>query len=261
MREIFSRLSGDDRKGLMVAALGVVILAALAVTVVRVINAPENDYDRKTLCNTSLPRPLHHVFIIDVSDALSDYQKHFLRTHISGVLEQAAVNDRFTLFVLDEKYHGLSESVVDICKPETADAVSALTANRAFVERLYLERFEQPLDRAIAEVVAAGDQEVSPIYEALSDVVALDRLDGRAQEVHLTIVSDMIQNSRAGSVFSSGSAAIDNLPLINLRRARTTVLWLDREKYRQYQTTELQRSWQDYLASVSRFEQIERVRN
>ncbi|WP_237055000.1 hypothetical protein [Microbulbifer sediminum] len=261
MKEILGRLSGDDKKGLLVAALGVMILVALAMVVVRVTSSPENDYNRQTLCNKNLSRSTHHVFIVDVSDALSDYQKRFLRRHISGVLERAQINDRFTLFVLDEKYQGLSESVVDVCKPESADAISALTANRTFVERLYLERFERPLEQAIAAVVSAGDQDMSPIYEALSDVAALDRLDGHAQEVQLTIVSDMIQHSRAGSVFSSGSAAIDNLPLINLRRARTTVLWLDREKYRQYQTSELQRSWQDYLASVSRFEQIERVRD
>ncbi|SDJ86005.1 hypothetical protein SAMN05216212_0979 [Microbulbifer yueqingensis] len=253
-------LSGEDRKGIAIFLASLAVLATLVAIAVSTLNAPENNYDRATLCNENLPRHAHKVFVIDVSDALSGYQKRFLRRYIATELQQAGTNDRFSLYVLDEKFRGLSDPVVDVCKPKTGEDVSLLTSNRAFVDRLYADRFEKPLERALASVVMGGEQEISPIYEALSDLVALRRLDGEAQEVHLTIVSDMIQNSTAGSVFNSGPSAITGLPPINLRRARTSVLWLDREKYRQYQTSELERSWEEYLASVSDFSDIERVR-
>ncbi|WP_105103649.1 hypothetical protein [Microbulbifer pacificus] len=242
-------------------AFSLAILIVLVIFALEVVRAPERDYDRVTLCNPSLPRFAQHIVVIDASDTLSAHQAHFLKTHLAGLLESAAVNDRFSIFVLDDHYNGLSEPVVDLCKPSTGSDVSALTANREFVHALYRERFEQPLDRAIATAVGAGEQPVSPIYEALSDVAALNHFDPAAENIHLTIVSDMIQNSRAGSVFKLGSAAIDRLPLIDLRRARTRVYWLDREKYQRYQTAELQASWQDYLGSVSRLEAIQRVRN
>jgi len=261
MRRYRRGLSGEDRKGIVIFAAGAAVLIALLCFVLWVIRSPEKQYDRVTLCNESLPRHAQHLLIIDVSDTLSAHQQHFLRRHISGLLEAAQVNDRFSIFVLDEHYNGLSDPVVDLCKPRSAGEVSGLTANRTFVENLYREHFEQPLEAAIARAVNSGEQPVSPIYEALSDVAALNRIDPRAEDVSLTLVSDMIQNSRAGSVFSSGAAAIEKLPPIDLRRARTTVYWLDREKYRKYQTAELQSSWQDYLASVSRFEQIEKVRD
>ena len=261
MKHSFDRMSGEDRKGILVVIAGVVVLAALVVIAVKTMTSPENDYDRLSLCNESLPRDTHNLLIIDVSDTLSDYQKRFLRCHISGLLASSRTNDRFTIFVLDETYNGLSDPVVDVCQPKSAGDVDMLTANRAFVEKLYQDRFERPLESAIAAVVSAGNQDVSPIYEALSDVAALNRIDRRAREVNVTIISDMIQNSKAASVFKRGSAAIDNLPTIDLGRARTRVYWLDRDKYQRYQTTELARSWEDYLASVSRFEQIQRVRN
>lgn len=261
MRRSRNRFSPEDRRGLMLFAAGIAVLAALAAVVLQKIHSPENDYDRQTLCNESLPRQVHNLFIIDVSDAMSAHQKKFLSRHIARLLEASTVNDRFTIFVLDERYSGLSEPVVDLCKPRSAEDVSSLTANRLFVENLYEKRFESPLRGAIADTVSASDQPISPIYEALSDVAALKRIDPRAQEVNLTLVSDMIQNSRAGSVFSSGPEAIEKLPMIDLRRARTRVLWLNREKYSQYQTPELASSWEDYLASVSRFDQIEKVRN
>ncbi|WP_323845160.1 hypothetical protein [Microbulbifer magnicolonia] len=245
----------------MIFAFGAAILIALAAFVLKVINSPEKDYDRVTLCNESLPRYSHHLLIIDVSDALSAHQEHFLRTHISDLLQSARVNDRFSIFVLDERYNGLSDPVIDLCKPNSADDVDMLTSNRVFVEQLYRDRFERPLERTIASVVASGEQKQSPIFEALSDIAALRRIDQRAGDISLTIVSDMIQNSRAGSVFSAGAEAIDNLPMIDLRRVKTKVFWLDREKYKRFQTSDLASSWEDYLASVSRFEQIERVRN
>lgn len=256
-----NRLSKEDRKGLAVIAVSFAILAALGAFALKVVRAPERDFDRVTLCNPSLPRFAQHIVVIDASDTLSAHQAHFLKTHLAALLESAAVNDRFSIFVLDDHYSGLSEPVVDLCKPSAGSDVSALTANQQFVEALYRERFEQPLDRAIATAVGGSEQPVSPIYEALSDVAALNHFDPAAENVHLTIVSDMIQNSRAGSVFKLGSAAIDRLPLIDLRRARTRVYWLDREKYQRYQTAELQASWQDYLGSVSRLETIQRVRN
>ena len=255
------RLTREDRRGIAVFSLCAVALAALGLFALEVVRAPERDYDRVTLCNPSLPRFSQHIVVIDASDTLSPHQTHFLDTHLSGLLEAAAVNDRFSIFVLDDHYNGLSEPVVDLCKPHSGEDVSALTANQQFVQALYRERFEQPLDHAIEKAVSGGEQPVSPIYEALSDVAALNHFDPAAENVHLTIVSDMIQNSRAGSVFKRGSAAIDQLPPIDLRRARTRVLWLDREKYQRYQTAELEASWQDYLGSVSRLEQIQRVRD
>ncbi|MCK7598235.1 hypothetical protein M0G74_13210 [Microbulbifer sp. CAU 1566] len=254
-------LSAEDKKGVVLFACGCLILLALGAFALQVIRSPERDYDKVTLCNPSLPRFAQHLVVIDASDTLSVHQAHFLKTYLADLLDAAAVNDRFSIFVLDDHYNGLSEPVVDLCKPHSGKDVSALTANQQFVQALYRERFERPLDSAIAQAVSAGEQPVSPIYEALSDVAALNHFDPSAENVHLTIVSDMIQNSRAGSVFKRGSAAIDQLPLIDLRRATTRVYWLDREKYQRYQTAELQASWQDYLGSVSRLEQIQRVRN
>ncbi len=255
------RMSREDRRGVAVFSLCVLALAGLGFFALDVVRAPERDYDKVTLCNPSLPRFSQHIVVIDASDTLSPHQTHFLDTHLSDLLASAAVNDRFSIFVLDDHYNGLSNPVVDLCKPHSGEDVSALTANQQFVQTLYRERFEQPLDQAISRAVSGGEQPVSPIYEALSDVAALNHFDPAAENVHLTIVSDMIQNSRAGSVFKRGSAAIDQLPLIDLRRARTRVFWLDREKYQRYQTAELQASWQDYLGSVSRLEQIQRVRD
>lgn len=254
-------LSREDRKGILVFIAGVVVLAALLAIAVKTITSPDNDYDRVTLCNESIRRYAHNLLIIDVSDTLSEYQERFLRSHISGLLESSQINDRFTIFALDEKYNGLSDPVVDVCQPQSAGDADMLTSNRAFIEKLYRDRFASPLESAITSVVSAGDQDISPIYEALADIAALNRIDRHAEEVNVTIISDMIQNSKTASVFSSGSEAIESLPSIDLNRARTTVFWLDRDKYRQYQTTALVRSWEDYLASVSRFEQIQRVRN
>ncbi len=254
-------ISTEDKKGIAIFGSGVAILIALGVFVLQVVRSPEKDYDRVTLCNEHLPRAAHHLMIVDVSDALSAHQAHFLKTHISGLLQGAEVNDRFSIFVLDEHYSGLSEPVIELCKPPSADDADMLTSNRVFIERLYTERFATPLERAIATVVAGGEQKESPIFEAISDVAALRRIDPKAADVQLTIVSDMIQNSSAGSVFNTGSKAIENLPLVNLRGVRTRVLWLDREKYRRFQTEELASSWENYLASVSQFERIERVRN
>ncbi|SDZ94997.1 hypothetical protein [Microbulbifer marinus] len=261
MRVSRGGMSAEDKKGVAIFALGLALLCALAVFIFVVINSPDKDYDKVTLCNEHTPRYVHHLLVIDVSDALSPHQEQFLRTHISGLLQNARVNDRFSIFVLDEKYNGLSDPVIDLCKPKSADQADMLTSNRNFVERLYRQRFEAPLENAIASVVAAGEQKRSPIFEALSDIAALRRIDPRAEDIQLTIVSDMIQNSRAGSVFNAGAEAIDGLPPIDLRRARTRVFWLDREKYKRYQTVDLASSWEDYLASVSRFEQIERIRN
>ncbi|MBN8430881.1 hypothetical protein JF535_08445 [Microbulbifer salipaludis] len=254
-------MTREDRRGIVVFSGCLVILAALGAFTLSVVQAPERDYDRVTLCNPNLPRFAQHIVVIDASDTLSPHQTHFLDTHLSSLLAAAAVNDRFSIFVLDDHYNGLSKPVVDLCKPNSGKDVSALTANQQFIQALYQERFEQPLGKAIEKAVSGGEQPVSPIYEALSDVAALNHFDPAAENVHLTIVSDMIQNSRAGSVFKRGSAAIDQLPLIDLRRARTRVFWLDRAKYQRYQTAELEASWQDYLGSVSRLEQIQRVRD
>ncbi|WGL17556.1 hypothetical protein PVT68_04505 [Microbulbifer bruguierae] len=256
-----SRFSIEDRKGLALFGTGLAILLALGLFAWHTVRAPERDYDRVTLCNPNLPRFAHHLVVIDASDSFSAHQAHFLKTHLSSLLESAAVNDRFSIFVLDDHYNGLSEPVIDLCKPPSQSDVSSLTANRQFVQALYRQRFEEPLDIAIAKAVSGGEQPVSPIFEALSDVAALNHIDPAAENIHLTIVSDMIQNSSSGSVFKRGSTAIDQLPMIDLSRATTKVLWLKRKKYSQYQTTKLESSWEDYLNSISRSAEIVKVRD
>ena len=261
MKDYYDSLSDSDKKGVKLFGVGASLLIALIAAYAVIAASPERKYDPDTLCNAELPRAVHEMFIVDISDSLSTHQRNFVSTYIGEKLASASVNDRFSIYVLDETSRGLSEPLIDLCKPKSASDVNALTSNKQFVERTYQEKFYKPLQASIERVVEANELSISPIYEALSDVVALKKYDGQASKVEVTLLSDMLQHSESGSVYRSGANAVDGLPTINLRDLELTVFWLDRPEGSKYQTAALAKSWATYLDKVANFQKIERVRN
>ena len=261
MRDAWNGLSDKDKNGVKLFGVAGLIFVSLATFYGLAASSPENKYDPVTLCNSELPRAEHSLFLVDISDSLSVHQRDFVTTYFGSVLDKAAVNDRFSIYILDERSRGLSDPIIDLCKPRSADDVNALTANKRFVEKIYSEKFYQPLQQSIEKVVEANELKISPIYESISDIASLGRGDDKAEKVKLILVSDMLQHSQAGSVYSAGAAAVEKLPSVNLQDIEVKVFWLDRPEASRIQTAALASSWASYLDKISEFDRIERVRH
>ncbi|GAA5189540.1 hypothetical protein [Ferrimonas gelatinilytica] len=253
-------LTTKDKQGVVIIIITSIVLIILLAFYVKAISSPERAFDKVTMCNDKMHRQNHNVIVIDVSDPLSPHQKRYLPAKVLDIVDDAARNDRFTVFVLDKSVTGLSKPIADVCKPKSPDDVNILTENERFLTKNFQEKFLFPMNEAIAELVEGKDMEVSPIYESISDLKSLNILDKSADKRTVFIISDMLQNTPFASVYSKGEKAIDDLPKFSLESTDVYVFWLDRDQDKKYQTKGLAESWAKYLDAVANLREIERVR-
>lgn len=253
-----SKLSTQDRQGLIIFSVIGIFCVLIFAFYFAALNKPKT-LDPITLCDSAVKRNLHTVYVIDASDKFSVYQKNFIQQKLKETLISASLNDRISVYLLDTKRGGLSDSVVDICKPRSGEKVNEWSENRDFIKRLHQEKFIKPLQKAIEGVVESSSMPVSPIQEGILDLKQMNLMDTSADIVSVNVFSDMLQNTQRASVYKNGAQAVESLPPMDLSGARITVYWLDQEN-RRHQTPRLVKAWANYFSASHALDKIERVR-
>ena len=253
----WNSLSERDKQGILIFTGILVIL--LAIMIWYLVAASSIDIDRKTLCNKKAPSLNQYIYIIDVSDPLSERQRQRIKTRIETDINQSQINDRFTIYMLDEDVSGLPNAEIDLCRPKSSDEANSLYENKVFLAKDFSDRFMAPLDNATQVALKQQQQRISPIQEALSDIS--NHLESKpvSESQKIMLFSDMLQNTQYGSVYKNGDNAIKSLPKLVAPRLAITIYWLDRSSASGYQTPELAIAWANYLNNSGIDFEIKRV--
>jgi hypothetical protein len=190
----------DKVVGIALAALGLALVAALAITVIwvkerRVVLATNN-------CPLSGPRAVH-VILIDRSDPVSGQQAQHIRQVIQRLKVDAAFGTRFDIYTFEGDSMRELRPVLSICAPGRPQEANEFIENPERVHKRYEETFSAVVDKVIGELLRESTQPNSPIIESLKAAAqtSFGPFDPGQIPLRATLVSDMVQNTQAMSHF------------------------------------------------------------
>ena len=150
--------------GTVLAAVGVILVAALAVTVFWVKGRHIALDDRN--CPKTGPKAVH-VILIDRSDPISSQQAQHIRQVIQRLKADAAFGTRFDVYTFEGDSANELPPVLRVCAPGRPQDANELIENPERVRKRYEKSFAIVLDKVINELLRASTRPNSPIVESL----------------------------------------------------------------------------------------------
>ncbi|MEP1145421.1 MAG: hypothetical protein ABJH52_16985 [Henriciella sp.] len=190
------------------------VLAGLAVAIIgfSFYALQPEPYDELTLCEISDELPPHTAIIIDKTDEYSEQQADLIAAIIRRTRDRLDIGERLTLFELDQYGQFDPRGEFSLCNPGRGDQVNALFRNPDQIEERFNEKFDQPLERIVADLVVPKEAPNSPVLEALARLGQTEAFSDRAPERQIVIISDMLQNSDVFTAYGGGGAIPENMP-------------------------------------------------
>jgi hypothetical protein len=237
-----SRRSRRDRNdkalGLVLAVVGLLLITALAGGAWWLHKSKEPlDADN---CPRSGPRAVH-IIMIDRSDPITGQQAQGIRQQIERIKNDARFGTQFDIYTFEGDTKNEMHPTVRVCAPGRPEDANELIENPDFVRRRYQERFSNVLDQEIATLLQVSTLPNSPIIESIraAAITSFGPLSIGKIPLHVTMVSDMVQNTSLTSHFRSEpnfaqlskSSAWSSLQP-NLKRAEVDILYLLRPEAR-----------------------------
>ncbi|PKM12867.1 MAG: hypothetical protein CVV13_03935 [Gammaproteobacteria bacterium HGW-Gammaproteobacteria-3] len=214
-------------------------------------------FDAATLCPPG-QSPAYIALVFDKTDAYNSVQQRFLNRYFSAFKTELAVGTRIALYVIDDLDRDLSAPDFEVCVPRTGEEANALYENPKLIRRRWLERFEQPLDRAIAGFMQPAHADQSPIME-MFQVIALSAFPVNATNAtkKIIIVSDMLQHTPEWSHYRSRMDFSALAQTAYFQRIRTDlegvevqILYVRRDGMEKLQTKRHALFWAEFIAAM-----------
>jgi hypothetical protein len=151
--------------------------------------------DKVTLCPLATPPQDIIVILMDTSDGLPKPAKDEATKLLSDLIEQSPENALLDLRILDPTQRA-GRSILTLCNPGDGRGISEFNGNPEMAKRVWRERFQEPLIRALEGAFQTVPSKTSPLLETFQ-AIALERFTGAAAapaRKRLVIVSDMLEN-------------------------------------------------------------------
>ncbi|MEM9939124.1 MAG: hypothetical protein AAF768_09775 [Pseudomonadota bacterium] len=169
-------------------------------------------YDEASLCVLSDDLPPHTAVIIDKTDSYSEEQVDLIANVIRRARDRLAVGERFTLFELDANGRFDPRGEFSLCNPGRGNQVNPLFRNPEQIEARFAEKFDTPLETALADLIVPKEAPASPVLEAIARLSQTENFSDRAPDRRIVIISDMLQNSDMFTAYGGGGALPANIP-------------------------------------------------
>lgn len=183
----------------------------------------------------------HTILLVDKTDPMTFSQKEaFVRLlaelserrsiEVAGagagnLNNRVGVGELFSVFVLGEDFKETPKPVFEMCKPGKGSDSGVWLANPKKLERVYVEKFDEPLKKVEALLISEVPAKHSPIMEMLQ-MVAVNgfRANDTAGKRRLIVVSDMLHNTSEYSQFKAIGSFVDfkNAPYFQKVRTEFT---------------------------------------
>ncbi|MEY8199570.1 MAG: hypothetical protein RPS47_10050 [Colwellia sp.] len=192
----------QDRKGMLfifslVAALSVAGFFAFE------LKAKQVERDDVSMCRSDGYISKDTVILMDATDLLTSTQVLVVNKKISGLLESALIDERFTLYVLDDNPSGFKYSS-RACNPGDGKDKSDLTSNKRRLLKKWTEGFYGKITGEIKKVVSKSHSDTSPILEMIKFSSIDTLMDSKALKKRVIIISDLLHHTREYSHYKDG---------------------------------------------------------
>jgi len=227
----------DGWSGILLAIAGIAIIGGLGGGLWWVKHL-RPQLDQETNCPASGPTGIH-VILFDRSDPITDSQAQRIKQTIEKLKNEAPFGLRFDIYTFEGDSTHVLDPKLRICalgKPENANP---LIENPEIIRRRYETRFAAVIDQTVSELLRASTQKTSPIIESIraASITSFGPIERGQIPLHITMISDMIQNTALYSQFKTES----NFPVLarnnswaslqpQLKGAGADILYLSRPK-------------------------------
>ena len=179
------------------------IVVVLGVLVVPIVFRPDPiERDRKTLCRSEGPSSIMAI-LLDRTDSFGPNTKSDLKNQIIGKLDSTKENDEISVFTVDSMHKKSLEPIIQVCNPGDPDSADPLISNPEKIRRHWKEKFRQPLEDVLNDLLEEKESPYSPIMESVQSVSITHFQSTKRRSIprRLIIISDLLQNSGAISFY------------------------------------------------------------
>lgn len=170
----------------------------------RLLSGPPRDAE--TLCPRTGPVG-HTLILVDKSDPWSPVQAERLKRLVKQVGEALPADRLMSVFVFNDAFEPNFPPLLALCNPGRTASEIIGNPRRDYVR--WVEKFGRPLDEALAVLAQPAKGNLSPVAEAVGDVLSRRENRVASGDRSLVLVSDMLQNSAQFSFFGNSTAARD----------------------------------------------------
>ena len=157
------------------------------------------------MCPVSGPSGVD-IVVIDKSDEWNESQKIRLRNAIVDI-QSAIERDRLLeIFVFSDLVEVGFQPMFSNCSPGRGSETNEFIDNPRMRQQAFDQGFERPLAEILTQLAEPDSGSSSPILEVLSDISSRVEYRGIDGDRRIVVISDMIQNSEALSLFPRGGA-------------------------------------------------------
>lgn len=180
--------------------------------------------------------------------------------------EQAAITDRLRSLAQRELRQGERLSIWAVgdhaegtltkqfCRCSPGFSAAGITDNARMIHALFDSTFARPMDRVLADVTRRETAPWSPIMESLREVGELKEFTDVAGPRRVLLVSDMLQNSKLWSQYTSPAAFPDfsrrsawRELRANLDGSAVEIVYLHRTRDASHQGAAHREFWREYF--------------
>lgn len=214
-------------------------------------------FDAATLCPLS-GSPVYIAVVFDKTDVYNIVQQRFLQRYFEQFKAQLEPGAHIALYVIDDRSRDMIEPDFEVCAPRTGMEANALYENPNLIRRRWLDRFEKPLDQAIAGFMQPGNADTSPIMEILQ-VVSLSAFPIESEQAarKVILISDMLQHTAEWSHYRGQMdfSALERSAYFqrirtDLQGAEVQILYVRRDGMEKLQSKRHAFFWADYIEAI-----------
>ncbi len=245
----------NNKEWIWIGATIAVVVAVVVVIVRSQLSAAPN-IDDDDLCPDKRHLTGQIAIVLDPSDSLHYTQRAAARDRILHFMESVPQYTDIKLYALLENERERSNVEFRVCVPGDPDDTNPWIENPEIERRRYKEKFRDPLDQHLEELLGGSGALASPILKTIQDV-AVDAFPPTDPPLprQLILVSDMVQHSSDMSFFEG---SLDFLDLINnpnyptmqvdLEGVEVTIFFLRRRGLAgRIQARPIQEFWDEYF--------------
>lgn len=157
--------------------------------------------NKETACRVDDNISRETIVVIDATDNFNDTQALRIKKEIEILLSSAILDERFSLYVLDEVI-GEKSKKFSVCNPGDGSDKSELTANKRRLKKHWENIFYNRFTQAVDHLTGIHTASQSPILEMMKFVSVDTFLDSKATQKRLVIVSDMLHHTKQFSHYN-----------------------------------------------------------
>ena len=252
-----SKKAKSDKIGYLLIAVVVLILGGIAVFIAMNRGV---ELDKESMCRVDGQYD-RSVVVLDMTDNYNAIQVQQIRHIIENIADNLAVTEQLQLYIIDDVVPSEMKVELSLCNPGDGDGKSEIYSNPKLFKKRWEERFHAPLMAKLQKLSGAYTSTTSPILETVQAVnnIAFPYVRNANQKYKMTIISDMIQNSKELSFFKTKSSKLGHF--INSKeymRVRTDLSQIDvdfvfvrRERFENLQTRPYIDFWAEVLGSMN----------